>query len=166
MTPDSPRNRIPNGASGWTLTGFSKNPKSASRSAAAVQKILVTMNLLSGFSQLKATARQLSGSRHLEQPGRTHPAADAHRDDNKFGAAPLALDEGMPDHARARHAVRMADRDRSAIDVEPVVRDAEPVAAIEHLAGERLVQFPQINVVDLESVLLQQLGHREDRADF
>ena len=36
-------------------------------------------------------------------------------------AAPLALDQRMADHARAAHAIGMADRDRAAVDVEPLV---------------------------------------------
>src|SRR5690242_15521088 len=109
-------------------------------------------------------ARPLA-SGHLEQPGGAHAAADAHRADDELRAAPPALDQRVPDHARPGHAVRMADRDRAAIDVEPVVRDAESVAAIDDLAGKRLVQFPQIDVVDLETVLLEQLRHGKDRAD-
>ena len=30
---------------------------------------------------------------NLEQPGRAHAAADAHRDDAEFGAAPFSIDE-------------------------------------------------------------------------
>ena len=80
-------------------------------------------------------------------------------------AAPLALDERVTGHARARHAVGMADRDRAAVDVHLVGVDAEPVAAVQHLGGERLVQFPQIDFVDGQAVLRQQVGHGEDRAD-
>ncbi len=42
----------------------------------------------------------------------------------------------------------MADRDRAAIDVEPRRVDAEPVAAVDHLHREGLVQFPQVDVGD------------------
>src|SRR5882762_10113588 len=79
--------------------------------------------------------------RHLEQPGGAHAAADAHRADDEAGATALSLDQRVPDHPRPRHAVGMADRDRAAIDVELVIGDTEPVAAIDHLAGERFVQF-------------------------
>ena len=80
-------------------------------------------------------------------------------------AAPLAFDQDMAGHARAAHAERMADRDRAAVHVELVLRNAEPVAAVEHLAGERLVQLPQVDVVHLHAGALQQLRHREHRAD-
>ena len=51
--------------------------------------------------------------------------------DDEFGAAALSFDQRVADHPRARHAVGVADRDRAAVDVELVVRDAEPVAAID-----------------------------------
>src|SRR5882724_10467217 len=102
---------------------------------------------------------------NLEQPRRPHAAADAHGDDRVPGAAPLAFDQDMPGHARAAHAERVADRDRAAIDIELVHRNAEAVAAIEHLAGERLVQFPQIDIVHFHAGALQQLRYREYRTD-
>ena len=42
------------------------------------------------------------------------------------------------DHARAAHAVRVADRDRAAVDVEAVVRDPERVAAVDASAPRTL----------------------------
>src|SRR5579883_1554294 len=103
--------------------------------------------------------------RHLEQPRRTHAAADAHGDDDALGAAALAFDECVTRHARAAHPIGMADRDGAAIDIVFRGIDAEPVAAIERLHGEGLVQLPEIDVVDLEAMPLEQLGHGEDRAD-
>src|SRR5580765_5113464 len=70
----------------------------------------------------------------LEQSRCAHAAADAHRHDAVLRAAPLAFDQQMAGHARAGHAVRMADRDRAARDVELVVRNAELVADVQHLA--------------------------------
>ena len=71
----------------------------------------------------------------------------------------------MAHHAGARHAVRVADRDGAAIDVEDVVVDAQPVAAVERLHGEGLVELPQVDVVDAQAVTLQQPGYGEGRAD-
>src|ERR1700728_1751128 len=96
---------------------------------------------------------------HFKEPGRTHAAADAHGDDDKAHAPPLALDQGMADHARPRHAIGMADRNSAAIDIVAPGVNAEPVPAIERLDRKRLVELPQPDVVDLEPVLLQQLGH-------
>src|SRR5438034_6699603 len=71
---------------------------------------------------------------NLKQPRRAHAAADAHRDDRMLGAATLAFDQDMPGHARAAHAERVTDRDRAAVDIELVHRNAETIATIEHLA--------------------------------
>src|SRR5688500_20065833 len=59
----------------------------------------------------------------------------------------------------------MAERDRAAVHVELLVRDADAIAAVEHLHGERLVQLPEIDVLHLLAGLLEELGHGEHRAD-
>src|SRR5260370_13794763 len=59
----------------------------------------------------------------------------------------------------------MSNRNRAAVDVEKLIGNAELVAAVDDLAGEGFVEFPQADVVDLEPVAFQQLGHREDRSD-
>src|SRR6476620_398929 len=102
---------------------------------------------------------------YLEQAGSAHAAADAHGDDGVFGAAAAAFDQHVAGHARAAHAVGMADRDGAAVDVEPFLRNAEAVAAIEHLARERFVELPQVDVADLEALASEQLGHGEHRPD-
>src|SRR5262245_14454313 len=85
--------------------------------------------------------------RDLEETGGAHAAADAHGADDVADAAALALDEGVADHPRAAHAVGVADRDGAAVDVEPLHRDAEPVATVDHLHRERLVELPEADVV-------------------
>src|SRR6266536_5139911 len=102
---------------------------------------------------------------NLEQSGCAHAAADAHGDDAVLGAAPLALDQDVAGHARPRHAVGMADGDGAAVDVEALVGDAEPIPAIQYLDGEGFVEFPDVDVVHLEPVLLEQLRHGEYRPD-
>ena len=60
----------------------------------------------------------------------------------------------------------MADRDRAAVHVEPVVGNAELVAAVDHLHREGLVQLPQVDVGRPSGpARLSSLRHREDRAD-
>ena len=59
----------------------------------------------------------------------------------------------------------MADRDRAAVDVENVVRDAELVLAVEHLHREGLVELPQADVAHLEPEAIEQLRNREHRPD-
>src|SRR6185369_9308389 len=95
--------------------------------------------------------------KHLEQPGSAHAATDTHGDDDVFRPAALAFDQRVAGHSRAAHAVGMADRNRSAVDVHPVFRNAELLGAVQHLDGERFVQLPQADVVHLEVEPLQQL---------
>src|SRR6185437_6030366 len=82
-----------------------------------------------------------------------------------LGAAALALDERVSREACAAHTVGVTDRDGAAIDIVLGGIDAEAVAAVERLDGEGLVELPEVDVVDLEAVLLQELRHGEDRAD-
>src|SRR3546814_14770568 len=80
-----------------------------------------------------------------------------------FDAAALAFDEGVADAARAGHAKGVADRDRAAVDVEQLVRDAELIAAIEHLHREGFVEFPEADIVHLEFEAFEQLRSEERR---
>src|ERR1700735_849499 len=91
---------------------------------------------------------------HLEEGRGAHAAADAHRDDDELDVAALAFQEHMHRHARAAEAIWVTDRDRAAVDVEALVRNAQRVAAVDRLDGERLVEFPQPDVVDPECVTL------------
>src|SRR5687767_12892253 len=104
-------------------------------------------------------------SGHLEKTGGAHAAADAHRHHHELRAAALALDQRVPGEARAGHAVGMAERDGAAVHVQAVVRNADAVAAVDHLHREGLVQLPQIDVFHLLSGLFQELRYREHRAD-
>src|SRR4051812_2463488 len=91
-------------------------------------------------------------SQDLEQSSRTLAAADAHGDDDIFRAAALSLDQRMAGRARAGHAIRVANRDRAARDIEQLVGNAELVATVKHLHRERFVQLPQADIVHLEIV--------------
>ena len=42
-----------------------------------------------------------------------------------FGAAAFAFDERMANHARAGHAVRVADGDSAAVDVEQFIQECQ-----------------------------------------
>ncbi len=50
--------------------------------------------------------------------------------------------------AGAGHAERVAERDRAAVDVELLARDAEVLGRRDHLRGERLVDLDEVDVVD------------------
>src|SRR5438309_4106325 len=72
----------------------------------------------------------------LEQPGRTHATADAHGDDAPALLAALQLVQQRAGHPAPGHAVRVSDRDRAAVRVEPRGVDAEAVAAVHDLRCE------------------------------
>src|SRR5690606_9895197 len=101
----------------------------------------------------------------FEQPRRAHAATYAHGHHPVAQIAPLHLAHKVAWGARAGHAEGMAYGDGAAVDVELLIVDLQPVAAVEALRGEGFVEFPQIDVVHLQPLGLEQLGHREDRAD-
>ena len=82
-----------------------------------------------------------------------------------LGAAAAAFDQDMAGQARARHAIGMADGNGAAIHIGLGRIEPQLVHAIERLAGKGLVQFPQVDVVDLQAMALQQARHRLDGAD-
>src|SRR6478672_13577884 len=100
----------------------------------------------------------------LEQAGAALAAADAHGHDAPLGLAARTFLEDVAGETRAGHAEGMTDRDRAAVDIVLGGIDAELVARIEALAGEGFVELPEIDVVDLKAVTLQQLRNGKDRA--
>src|SRR2546425_1936302 len=133
--------------------------------------ILYTLSAMAGsflvFLEvvLFAAAAFIALVRRLEQPGRAHAPADAHGDDAPALLPPAQLVEQRPGHARAGHPVGVPDGDRAAVRVEPLGIDAEPVAAVDDLRGEGLVQLDDVDVLELHARVLEQLRHREDRPD-
>src|SRR3954464_2024168 len=106
-------------------------------------------------------ASLFSSAIDLEQARAALAAADAHRDDAPLRLAPAAFLQDVAGETRAGHAERMADRDRTAVNIVLLGIDAELVARIEALAGEGLVELPEIDVVDLQAMALQQFWHGE-----
>ena len=70
----------------------------------------------------------------------------------------------MAGQPAAGHAERVADRDRAAIHIQLLMRNAELVLAVEHLACEGFVQFPQIDIVDRQAGPFQQFRNSKDRS--
>src|SRR5215831_8871468 len=101
----------------------------------------------------------------LEQACRSHAAANAHGDDHVADTASLALDQGMSDHASPAHAVRVADRDGTAVHVQPLVGNPQPVAAVDYLTGKGLIQLPQIDIFHAQAVALEKFRNRKDWPD-
>src|SRR5438445_10727087 len=102
-------------------------------------------------------------SEAFEQAGGADSAGAAHRDNSVAGAAALAFVHQMSDATRTRHAVGMTDRNRAAGDVQSFVRDTQAVAAVKQLRGKGLVQVPEIDVFDAQSIPLKRIVAREYR---
>src|SRR5712691_4651764 len=101
----------------------------------------------------------------LEEPRGALAAADTHGHDAVARLRVQHLVGDRAHHARAGHAERVADRDRAAVPVELLWVEAEPVATVDDLRGEGLVQLPDVDVADLEARAPEELRHREDRTD-
>src|SRR6202040_3383769 len=154
----SSRNAISSGVKRRSMTGLSWSDRGRPARSFPLPRF-------AGEDRGRAGRPRSQRSIYFEQARCAHAAADAHGHDRALGAAAPSFDQGMAGHARTAHAKGVADGDRSAIDIETFLRDAEPVAAIEHLAGEGFVKLPQIDVVDIEALARQQLRNREYRAD-
>src|SRR5262249_51044366 len=79
--------------------------------------------------------------------------ADAHGGQRPLLLPVLQLQRRRAGDARARHAERVAERDRAAVrvDVLGIVRNPELAQGGERLAGECLVQLDHIEVAGLEA---------------
>ncbi|KAH0440328.1 hypothetical protein KCU90_g2824, partial [Aureobasidium melanogenum] len=85
--------------------------------------------------------------RYFEECRSAHAAADAHRYDEIAHAAPPRFKQAVHRHTGAGHPERMANRDRTAIHVQTVRRNMQLIAAVDHLARERLIHLPQPDVI-------------------
>src|ERR1700677_816806 len=83
---------------------------------------------------------------NFEQRCRSHATADTHRDHPVASAAATSLQQQMPRHTHAGHAVRMTDRNCSAIDVKPFIWKSKLSGTVKHLASEGLVELPKVDV--------------------
>ena len=117
----------------------------------------------------------------LDQHGAALPAADAFGGDAALEAEPFHRIDEMQHDAIAAGADRMAEPDRAAVDIELVALDraggpvemqhlaAERVVlpgrqAGQHLRGERLVELPQLDIVEREPLPAQDRGRAQHRA--
>ena len=84
-----------------------------------------------------------AGSDPLDRQRDALPDADAHGGEPELAAAARELEGGVAGEAGARHAERMAERDRAAVrvDVLGILRDAELAQAGDRLRGEGLVEL-------------------------
>ena len=93
-----------------------------------------------------------------------HAAADAERGEALLGVAALHFVQQRRQHARARSADRMADRDRAAVDVDDRRIPAQVLVDRERLRRESFIGFDEIEVLDLPAGLFERLARRRNRA--
>src|SRR5215472_16720550 len=103
----------------------------------------------------------------LEHGGDPLTDADAHCHERVVSAGALQLARRGQRDAWPRSAERMADRDRSAVLVDPAVveRQLEPTQASEHLRGKGFVDLDYIDVRETEAGAGERLLRGGDRAD-
>src|SRR5260370_37966475 len=75
---------------------------------------------------------------------------DTHRRHPERDAAPTHLMRQRHDQPRPRASERMSQRDRAAVHVEDLLIDFQISVASKDLRAERLVDFEQVDIVDLE----------------
>src|SRR5579864_1991917 len=93
------------------------------------------------------------------------PNADTHGRQAEFDLAMGHLSHQRANQARPAAAERMAQRDRSPVDVDPLLIEAEQPYAGERLGRESLVQLDDADVGRLEACLVERLqrgGYRPD----
>src|SRR3954451_20785740 len=88
----------------------------------------------------------------------TLAAAPAERGGADTAAAALELEGEVQHDPGARHADRVAERDRAAVDVDLVRVEAELAGGLDSDRGERLVELHQVEVGGGDALLLEGLG--------
>ena len=88
-----------------------------------------------------------SAAIHLDDHGVALAAARADRRAAEAAAAAAQLEHQRAEDPRAGGADRVAERDRAAVDVDPVLVDPEHPDRVQRDRGERLVDLPQVDVL-------------------
>src|SRR5689334_12536512 len=97
-------------------------------------------------------------SERLETHGNTHAAADAERGEALPGTTTLHLEQERVEDAGAGCADRMADRDRTAVDIDDGRIPAEVLVDGACLRREGLVRLDQIEIASRPAGLFQRLA--------
>src|SRR6516162_10879166 len=91
----------------------------------------------------------------LDAHGDAHAAADAQRGEAFLGVALLHFVEQRDQHARAGRSDRMANRDRTTVDIDLAGVPAKVLVDRAGLGGKRLVCFDEVEVADGPARLLE-----------
>src|SRR5205814_7450277 len=92
----------------------------------------------------------------LEVGGGRHPSGRAHADDRAVTAATRELEQRGSEVSNAGHAIRVAERHRTTVDVRDLPRRLELRLAVERRHPVRLVELPQIDIRHREPLVLPQ----------
>src|SRR5271155_2320054 len=111
--------------------------------------------------RLRACAVPVAWCSYLLDNGRDSLAdPDTHRRHAERDSAPAHLMRQRHHQPRPGASQRMAERDRAAVQVEALFVNFEIGVAREHLRGELLVDFEQVDVADFESRTRQRFVRR------
>src|SRR5262252_3608649 len=92
----------------------------------------------------------------FDSKGESVAAAHAEGGDTAFQVAVLERVEQRRENPAAARTDRVAERDCAAVDVDPARLEAEFVEHGHRLNGERFVQLPKVDVLQLPADLLRQ----------
>src|SRR4051795_2572074 len=156
-------------ASGDRSTTATATPPAASRWAvAAPMPRAAPVPIATREAPPLADDSLMVGSDPLEQRGQALPAADAHGLQPEPCTAAVHLPQQRRQDPATGRADRVAQRDPGAVDVHALEvgrREAPLPGHREDLAGERLVELDQIDVLQLDAGLREGLGGRRHGAD-
>merc|ERR1719245_2277050 len=91
--------------------------------------------------------------------GSSHPGPDAHRNNASRVSAPGHLVQQRSGHADARATEGVTESNGAAVHVDLVPVKAELVYAVRRLGCEGLVDFPEVDVVQRDSLVLAGSGN-------
>jgi hypothetical protein len=117
------------------------------------------MAMIAALSSIFSPTPPISSIRHAFERQRDSLAdANAHGRKRELAAAALKLLGRGESEARARHAERVAERDRAPVGVHPriVVGDAELAEHRETLRRKGFVEFDHVEVADFQAEALHQ----------
>src|SRR5689334_11360344 len=145
-------------------------PSSLAGTTAAAAGVMRPSTLISSVTGMAGEATGSSRAAHscrriLDDRRQPLTDPDAEGGHAVAGSAPAHLVRKRGQQARPRAAQRVAERDRAAVDVQPLLVDAELAGAGDDLRGEGLVQLDEVDVVYPQAGRRERLRRRVQRTD-
>src|SRR5215813_3823074 len=97
---------------------------------------------MTGERSINTAIKNRAGMLTLEISGGGHAAGGANRDDRPMRITTTELQQRRAEIADARHAIRMSERDRAAVDVRNRPRRVELALVVQRRHRKRFVQLP------------------------